>query len=240
MKYAVLSDVHANFEALTACLNEIDELKPDRIICLGDLVDYCAQPNETIEIIRSRCDIVILGNHDEAQFNYPIAEKFREFAKKSSVHTRSVIKPEFTGYFKSLPLTHAENNILFVHASPLNPQSYTYVKDIDTAKLNFENFKEGICFIGHSHIPIIWEFDGKKVREAEQGKLNLSASRFIINVGSVGQPRDNNPKASFGIYDSEKGEYKNIRVEYDVKSASDKILKEGLPEYLAERLFTGT
>jgi diadenosine tetraphosphatase ApaH/serine/threonine PP2A family protein phosphatase len=240
MKYAVISDVHANLEALTACMDEIDKLKPDRVICLGDLVDYCAEPNETVEIIRSRCDIVILGNHDEAQFNYTIAERFREFAKKSSIHTRSVLKPGYTGYFKSLPVTHSENNILFVHASPSNPKSYTYVRDKETAQQNFESFSEGICFIGHSHVPLIWRFDGNEVYESDEGTLNISSSRYIINVGSIGQPRDNNPKASFGLYDTETCEYKNIRVEYDVKSASDKILKEGLPEFLAERLFTGT
>lgn len=238
MIYAVLSDVHANLEAVTVCLNEIEKIKPDRIICLGDLVDYCAQPNEVTAMIKSVCDVVILGNHDEAQFNYKRSEGFTENARISSVHTRSVINPEHVEYFKTLPLTHSENNILFVHASPYNPENYKYVLDEETAKLNFENFTARVCFIGHSHKPVIWQYDEITVSQAEEGKLK-PGNRYIINVGSAGQPRDNNPKASFGLFDSERFEYTNIRLKYDIRSASDKILAEGLPEYLAQRLYEG-
>ena len=105
MLYAVISAIHANLEALTVCLDELDKIKPDRIICLGDLVDYCAQPNEIIEIIKSKCDVVIIGNHDEAQFNNNLADGFTENAYISSLHTRKVIKPEYIKYFQSLPYT---------------------------------------------------------------------------------------------------------------------------------------
>jgi predicted phosphodiesterase len=238
MIYAIISDVHANLEALTVCLNEIDSIKPDRLICLGDLVDYCAEPNIIVDMIKSRCDIVILGNHDEGQFNYELVNGYSETAYVSSLHTRTVIDQRHVEYFKTLPYIHSENNIHFVHASPCLPETYNYVLKTESAKQNFKFFTEQVCFIGHSHKPVIFESNGKNVCELNHNKLDPEC-RYIINVGSVGQPRDGNPKTSFGVFDSEKFEYRNIRLDYDIKSASHKILEEGLPESLASRLFEG-
>lgn len=238
MIYAILSDVHANLEALTVCLEEIDRIKPDRLICLGDLVDYCAEPNVIVDIIKQRCDVVILGNHDEGQFNYNSVEGYTENAFLSSVYTRTIIEPRHVEYFRTLPYTHTENNILFVHASPCMPESYKYVLKIESAVQNFKFFTEQICFIGHSHKPVIYEESVNGVCEVKAEKLDPTA-RYIINVGSVGQPRDGNPKLSFGVFDTEKFKYRNVRLDYDIKSASEKIIKEGLPEYLSSRLFEG-
>jgi diadenosine tetraphosphatase ApaH/serine/threonine PP2A family protein phosphatase len=238
MLYAIISDVHANLEALTVCLDELDKIKPDRIVCLGDLVDYCAQPNEIVEIIKSKCDVVILGNHDEGQFNYGIVEGFSEKAYASSCHTRTVINAEHIEYFKTLPYTHSENDLLFVHGSPRIPEMYQYIFSEESAEINFKHFTEKVCFIGHSHLPVVFEDNGKQIQTVKPGKLNPE-NKYIINVGSVGQPRDGNPKLSFGLFDTEKFEYKNIRLDYDIKSASEKIKKEGLPEKLAMRLYEG-
>lgn len=238
MKYAIISDVHANLEAVEASFREIEILKADRIICLGDLVDYCAQPNEVISIIKNNCDIVILGNHDEAQYKHSISDRFREFARISSVHTRGVLDPVHLKYIKSLSLTHSENDLFFVHASPFEPSSYKYVLDEDRAKQNFGSFNEKICFIGHSHRPVIFESTDSGVQIIPEGKLNTN-NRYIINVGSVGQPRDNNNKLSFGFFDTDDFSYSNIRVNYDRVSASIKIYKEGLPVYLAHRILEG-
>ena len=238
MKYAVISDLHANLEAVTACFEEIERLKAERIVCLGDLVDYCAEPNEVISLIRQKCDIIILGNHDEAQYNWPLSERFNERARISSVHTRGVLDPAHLELIKSLRLTHSENDLLFVHASPYEPHNYKYVRDFEAAELNFPAFTERICFIGHSHRPVIYEYDGNSVSEAETGKLNR-IKRYIINVGSVGQPRDNDPRLSFGFFDSGEFIYKNVRIPYDNISASKKIQKEGLPELLASRILEG-
>jgi diadenosine tetraphosphatase ApaH/serine/threonine PP2A family protein phosphatase len=238
LKYAVISDVHANLEAVTACFGEIDKIKPDRIIFLGDLVDYCAEPNEVIEIIRSRCDIVILGNHDEAQFDFSIPEGFREYAKSSSIHTRAILSKENLEYLKTLPRSHSENNLLFVHASPKYLPRYRYVLDTDEAYENFSSFTESVCFIGHSHRPVIYhELDGS-AEIVNEGVLK-KGERYLINVGSVGQPRDGDPRLAFGLFDSETFVYRQIRAEYDVKKASEKILKSGMAPALAERLFGG-
>ncbi|NOS85311.1 MAG: metallophosphoesterase family protein, partial [Ignavibacteria bacterium] len=196
MKYAIISDVHANLEAVEACFREIEKLKADRVICLGDLVDYCAQPNEVISIIKNKCDVVILGNHDEAQYKHSISDRFREFARISSVHTRGVLDPVHLKYINSLSPTHSENDLFFVHASPFEPSAYSYVLDEETASANFNAFKERICFIGHSHRPVIFESSDSGVKIIPEGKLNEN-SRYIIKVGSVGQPRDGNNKLSF-------------------------------------------
>jgi len=238
MKYAVISDIHGNIEALTVCLEKINEIKPDRIICLGDNVDYCAQPNECIELVQKHCDIVLLGNHDEAQFHFPLANGFTSDAHISSVHTREIINKDYVEYFKTLPYTHSENDLLFVHASPYRPEEYNYCYTIDSAKGNFNYFKESICFIGHSHIPVIYEKHEGRVRAAGPKSVQQN-NRYIINVGSVGQPRDGDNRLSFGVFDKESFEYKNIRLDYNYESASAKIIREGLPARLAERLFIG-
>lgn len=235
MKYAIISDVHANLEAVTACFKEVNKSKVDRIICLGDLVDYCAEPNEVVELIRKNCDVVILGNHDEAQYKHSMVDGFSENARISSIHTRSIIAPEHIEYFKTLPYSHSENGLLFVHASPLNANKYEYLLDEETAENNFKSFTEKICFIGHSHKPLIFEKSKEGIKLKHTEKLNPQ-NRYIINVGSVGQPRDSNPKLSYGLFDTDSFVYKNIRAEYDIANASEKIRNEGLPLLLAERL----
>ncbi len=238
MRIAVISDIHANLEALEACLAKLDELKPDKVVCLGDLVDYCAQPNECIELVRNNSDAVVLGNHDEAQFNYEIAEGFTDNAFVSSVHTRSVIRQEFVEYFKTLPYFFSVKDLLFVHASPLTVPYYSYILTRAAAKGNFDAFSEKICFIGHSHRPVIFEERGSNVFETSSVNVNRK-SRYIINVGSVGQPRDGNPNLSFGLFDTDDYKYTNYRVRYEAEKASQKILLEGLPVFLADRIVKG-
>jgi len=241
MIIAVISDIHANLEALEVCLDEINKIKPDKVICLGDLVDYCAQPNEVTELIISLCDKVILGNHDEAQFNHSLADGFSDNAYISSVHTREIIDPKYIEYFKTLHNSHQETSgggSLFVHASPREPDMYRYILNENSARINFKSFEESVCFIGHSHKPVIFEMKRDSISISKPGKLNRDC-RYIINVGSVGQPRDGDPRLSFGVFNTEKFEFRLVRLDYHIKSASDKILKEGLPEILAYRLFEG-
>lgn len=238
MKIAIISDVHANLEALTACLKKIDELGADKIICLGDLVDYCAEPNECIELIKTNCGAVVMGNHDEAQIRYDMVEGFSNDAKISSIHTRSIIKPEFIEYIKSLPIFYRFENLLFVHGSPQNPENYKYILTAETADLNFKSFDESICFIGHSHKPIIFKETNSGAETVTDENI-VKGERFIINVGSVGQPRDKDPRLSLGFFDSSLWKYSNIRVEYETKTTSNKIMNEGLPPYLAERIIYG-
>ena len=238
MIIVIISDVHANLEAVNACFKRIDEIKPDKIICLGDMVDYCAQPNEVTEIIKSRTDAVVLGNHDEAQFNHSLIEGFSENAYISSLHTRKIIQRDYIEYFRSLPYTYSFENLFFVHASPASPGEYDYILNAEAAEYNFNHLSEKICFIGHSHIPVIFEENKNKVKVVKESSLNKD-KRYIINVGSVGQPRDNDPRLSFGVFDTDKFQFRLERLQYDIKSASEKIIREGLPLHLAQRLFLG-
>jgi putative phosphoesterase len=238
MKIAIISDIHANLEALEACLKKIDEMKADKIICLGDLVDYCAQPNECIDLVRKNSDVIIVGNHDEAQFHYDLVTGFSENAMVSSIHTRSVIDPEHVEYFKTLPYSYSEGKMFFVHGSPYRPERYHYILNETIASMNFSLFSEKICFIGHSHISVIYKENYFQVNEVEPKDV-IESGKYIINVGSVGQPRDGNPKLSFGYFDTEAFKYQNIRVGYPVDISSKKILAEGLPAFLAERIIKG-
>ncbi len=245
MKLAIISDIHANMEALTACFKKIDELKADKIICLGDIVDYCAEPNECISLIQKHCDSVVIGNHDEAQIRHELSDGFSNDAKISSIHTRSLINPGYIEYFKTLPYTYSFNNLLFVHASPETPQNYRYIQNMEAALRNFNSFNEEICFIGHSHKPVIFRERVHPVNETDKDTETVtdedveSGARYIINVGSVGQPRDGDARLSFGLYDTGLWKYSNIRVEYDAKIASNKIKSEGLPQTLADRILIG-
>ncbi len=238
MLIAIISDIHANLEALQTCLKKIGELKPDKVVCLGDLVDYCAQPNECVELVKNHSDVVVMGNHDEAQLKYEIAEDFSEHAYISSLHTRDIINPEHVEYFKTLPYAHSEEDLLFVHGSPRTPEEYDYVLNNYDAAINFISFKEKICFIGHSHLPIIFEETNEGIRTVEPRGMS-SANRYIINVGSVGQPRDGNYRLCFGLFDTDKFTFEYIRLDYNREAASRKIIREGLPLFLAERILVG-
>jgi predicted phosphodiesterase len=238
MKYGIISDIHGNLEALEACLKKIDELKADKIICLGDLVDYCAQPNECIELVLEHADVIIRGNHDEAQYRLELSNGFTENARISSMLTRSIINLDFVELFKNLPQYYKENDLLFVHASPAYLPDYAYILTKESASINFGAFDEKICFIWHSHRPVIFEETESGANIVDNNELSRD-KRYIINVGSTGQPRDGNPNASFGIFDTESWKYSNFRVNYDVLTASEKIKKAGLPVFLADRILKG-
>lgn len=238
MKIAVISDIHANFEALASCISAIKDLKADKIICLGDLIDYGAQPNECIEIAKKYCDVVVLGNHDEAQFNYNLVNSFGEYAYISSLHTRTIIKNTHIEYLKTLPYTYNFDNMLFVHSSPENPREYDYVLSEYDAFRNFNYFSEKFCFIGHSHYPQVFKLKNNRI--SFSNKLSYEdGARYIINVGSIGQPRDKNPKLCFCIFDTDTYELKYVRIKYPAEIAAEKIIKSGLPEALGERLLKG-
>jgi predicted phosphodiesterase len=192
VKLAIISDIHANLDALTVCLDWIQKNNIDKTICLGDLVDYCAQPNECIELVKKHCDNIILGNHDEAQFHLSMANGFTENAKITSIHTRSVINKDYVDWFETLPMNLSVENLLFVHASPCHPKEYEYILDSRDARENFGAFEEEVCFIGHSHLPVIFCKQGEEVIKVSESEVKRG-SRYIINVGSVGQPRDKNP-----------------------------------------------
>jgi predicted phosphodiesterase len=252
MRFAIISDIHSNLEALQKALEIIDEKEIEEIVCLGDLVGYGANPNECIELTRKRARCVLLGNHDQAAFDLSQTEHFNRHARTAAYWTNQTLTPENLEYLKGLPFRHVIDDLTFVHASPRDPEQWEYVFSAHEAKSNFESFQTRICFVGHTHIPGVFPEDLKlqKSRVTQltphQGSDNRSdrgqlaqETRYIINVGSVGQPRDGNWKLSFGVFDTSAWTYDLVRSEYDVQAASEKILAADLPRFLADRLLVG-
>jgi predicted phosphodiesterase len=231
-RFAIISDIHGNLEALTRALEVIDEERVDDIVCLGDTVGYGANPVECLKLVRSRCSIILLGNHDAASIDLAVANHFTLNAQLSAIWTFGTLEEENKAFLRSLKPTHTLGEALLSHGSPYEPDEWHYVISEFDIREAFGGFTERICFVGHSHIPIIFSEQGEKDEIARQG-------RFIVNVGSIGQPRDGNPNLSFGIFDREQWSYRNLRVEYDFRMAAKKIRDAGLPRALADRLAVG-
>ncbi len=232
MRLAVLSDIHSNLEALESVLSDIDRRSVDDIICLGDIVGYGADPNACLELIRSRARFSVLGNHDQAVNVVEERIHFNPSAERAVEWTASLLDENAREYLASLPYRVSFENLLFVHSAPKDPTAWEYVFSGFEARLFGRYFAERICFIGHSHVPGMYALDAS-VRGYDP------TQRYLINVGSVGQPRDGDWRCSYGLLDTVAGSYENIRLEYDVETAMKKIVASRLPKNLAGRLKAG-
>jgi diadenosine tetraphosphatase ApaH/serine/threonine PP2A family protein phosphatase len=240
MKYGIIGDIHSNLEAFEAVLEEIDKRKIDKITCLGDIVGYGANPNECIDKIRQLTDIVVIGNHDAGSIGQTDLNYFNWVAREACEWTGKVLTESNKVYLKSLDFVKKEKGAILVHASPSKPEAWRYVISVGMAMQEFSYFNESVCFVGHSHVPITFVKRGEKYDVIEDTHFKIGRdANHIINVGSVGQPRDHDPRASFGIYDSDEGQIEIIRLAYDIGTAQQKIRKAGLPEFLATRLALG-
>jgi len=245
MKVAVISDIHGNLEALRAVERTIDSLAVDEVWCLGDIVGYGPNPNECVARVRELCRqtdgsmMVVFGNHDEASIGGDISF-FNPRAQAAALWTRSELSPESREFLVSLPLNLERADTLLVHASPYEPELWHYIMGIHDAAYAFTHFNHRVCFVGHSHYPLVGELDGAVIRLVEGQRIPLGPGRrYLINVGSVGQPRDRDPRACFVILEPDDNLVTFHRVEYDVSACQEKILKAGLPAMLAERLEIG-
>ncbi len=232
MRFAIISDIHSNLEALTRALELIDEESIRDVVCLGDIVGYGANPNECVDLVRSRCRIALRGNHDSAAVDFSVAESFTKNARIAAEWTGQELSDSNKKYLEGLPYTHRMDDILFVHSSPYEPEGWYYVLSEEDLEAAFQSFTERVCFIGHSHFPGIFSEDGPV-------SAVTRSQRYVINVGSVGQPRDGNSRLSFGIFDTDTWTYRNVRGEYPIHAAAEKILRAGLPRALADRLMLG-
>lgn len=232
MRLAIISDIHANLEALTKTLELVDKRKVDQIVCLGDIVGYGADPVDCLKLVRERCHIVIIGNHDLAAVDVHKAEDFNATARIAALWTNSVLSEDEKQYLKNLPYTATLDDLLLVHGSPYEPEEFHYILSTRDAIDTLAFFTQKICFIGHSHVPGIFTEHGRAASVDTDG-------RYLVNVGSVGQPRDGNPRLSFGLLDTESYKYENVRAAYDAERAARKIIAAGLPPLLGERLMVG-
>ena len=233
MRLAIISDIHSNLEALSTALEFIDTRTFDQIVCLGDIVGYGANPKQCLALIQERCKIIIAGNHDRAAADLSAAENFTTNARRAAVWTNGVLSSDERDYLRNLPYTAELDDMLFVHGSPYQPEEFNYVLSVFDAVSAMRHFTQKICFIGHTHVPGIFTETGRALSVRADG-------RYLINVGSIGQPRDGNPMLSFGILDTNGWMYENVRRSYDHETAARKIIAAGLPPALGERLMRGT
>ncbi len=241
MRYIIFSDLHSNLEALTQFEKEIEKIPHDKLVCLGDIVGYGADPNTCVEWVMKNADISIAGNHDWAAVDLTDTTYFNSSAYESCLWTRKQLKKNNKEFLRSLPIDFEEGGVYWVHSSPYQPKAWHYITSKAGAKRNFDNFATSICFVGHSHKPIVLEQtnDGE-VKEHFSDRWSVEpGSRYIFNDGSLGQPRDRNPDPAFMIYDSEEKTVEIHRFKYDLILAQEKIRDSGLPSDSAERLAQG-
>jgi predicted phosphodiesterase len=237
MAIAIISDIHGNLEALKAVFNYIDQNNIQSVYCLGDIVGYGPNPNECVELVAERCEYVVIGNHDHAALGLTSTEYFNDFAKISTHWTTNNLSEENKNYLHALDFTLSTEKFLAVHATPSAPSMWHYILSEADAQHEFKFFDERICFIGHSHFPIIFN-DRAGFTRAPRVRLE-PGDKFIVNVGSVGQPRDGNPKTCFCVYSQEEDIIEFVRLEYEMEKTREKIIRAGLPVFLADRLKKG-
>ena len=239
MKYAIIADIHANLEALTAVLADARAQNPTHYVCLGDVVGYNANPKECLKIIRDMNIPCVKGNHDEYCSIDEQLEGFNPNAAEAVHWTRRQLSAEDREWLRDLKYTKMVANFSIVHATLDAPQRWGYVFDKLQAAASFPYQTTPVCFFGHTHVPVAFMRD-TVVRGGTFSKFKVDpAKKYFVNVGAVGQPRDNNPKAAYVIYDIDAGTIELRRVEYDIAAAQAKIRAAGLPERLAERLEFG-
>ncbi len=241
MKYIIFSDIHSNLEAIEAFCRVVESIEHDKKVCLGDIVGYNADPNFSVDWVRKEADLILAGNHDYAVLKKTDISYFNSAAIQACVWTRSVLSELNREFLDTLPVEKVEGDICWVHSSPFEPTKWHYVSVESKAEENFNHFSQAICFLGHSHLPRIFEKDESgEIYSHEASRLELDPnSRYIINVGSLGQPRDGNSDPAFVAYDSSSQIVEFHRFSYDLPSTQDKIRACGLPSYLADRLSDG-
>ncbi|MFH2011296.1 MAG: metallophosphoesterase family protein [Pseudomonadota bacterium] len=241
MRWAILSDIHGNLEAFRAVLDCLSNESIDRIAFLGDVVGYGANPNECIEILKGITSVIVAGNHDYGAIGLADTFNFNPVARAAVEWTVNELSAINRNYLSELHLISIIDDITFVHSTPYSPQNWGYLFYRDELDINFDSLQTRICFIGHSHIPAVFVRDEKrKTSISENLKVRMKEGEsYIINVGSVGQPRDGIPDAAFGIYDTKECVFTLKRISYDIGIAQKKIIKAGLPERLAFRLIIG-
>ncbi len=243
MKYFIFSDVHGNLEALSVVLEQIESCNPDKIICLGDVVGYGPNPNECIQLVHQSAHIIIMGNHDHAVLGITDISYFNQYAKLAVLWTRQVLTEENYSILQRYPFRVSEEDILFVHSTPLYPERWDYIFNPLEGQYYLQHLEERVCFIGHSHQPLFFEKDQEgQILYDRRFAFSLSireGCKYIINVGSVGQPRDGNPDASYAIYDTETQSVEVKRLPYDIVLTQKKMKDIGLPAFLIDRLAYG-
>ena len=239
MRYILISDIHGNLEALQAAMSFARNLEPYQLHCLGDVVGYGADPRQCLDLMRSEANLLLAGNHDLAVAGVIGSDDFNPIARTAVDWTRRHLDEEELTTLSNLPLVYVDGDYYFTHATPLDPMGFGYVRSLEDVAEVFSTIGQRFCFVGHTHLPVLVRMDQKrgKLEIVNESQVRIEDGyRYFVNVGSVGQPRDSNPDACMVILDEEAGTLEFFRIPYDISTSQNKILSEGLPSYLAERL----
>ena len=245
MRLALFADIHGNREALDACLDHAKRRGADRFGFLGDLVGYGADPGYVVDTVAEYCErgaFAILGNHDAAVLREN--DNMNDYARAAIDWTRDELDDLQKTFLERLPHTIEEEHLLFVHADASAPADWIYVTDEDAAEQSMQATEKPVTICAHVHVPQLYRRRGAGATAAQVPRANVpivfdSGAKSLAVLGSVGQPRDENPKAAYALYDDSDMSLTYVRVEYDIERAAQKIHAAGLPRLLAARLFIG-
>src|SRR5688572_5455912 len=239
MKYAIIADIHGNLEAFQTVLDDIKEQNCTHIACLGDVVGYGANPKECLDAVRAMNIPVVKGNHDEMCSVEEEMEGFNPAAAEAVLWTRQQLTEDDKQWLRDLKFMRLVANFTIVHATLDVQQRWGYRFDQLAAAASFTYQHTAVCFFGHTHVPVAFIRDSV-VRGGTYSKFKVQPGRkYFVNVGSIGQPRDGNPKAAYVVYDMNEGSIELRRLDYDIAKAQAKIRAAGLPDRLADRLSLG-
>lgn len=239
MRFAILSDIHSNLEALEAVLTDARERKCTDFVCLGDVVGYNANPHECVERVREMDCPIVKGNHDEQASLIESSRDFNELAEHAIEWTRDNLTDDDKQWLGGLRFQRQVRDFTIVHATLDTPAQWGYVFNNLDAAASFTYQHTAVCFFGHTHVPMAFiRDDGVKRMQIDQLRIEISR-KYFINVGSVGQPRDGDWRAAYCIYNIDQNVVEQRRVKYDLDTAQKKVIKAGLPPLLAERLALG-
>jgi diadenosine tetraphosphatase ApaH/serine/threonine PP2A family protein phosphatase len=243
MRYGILGDIHANLTALDRALAALEGERVDQVVSVGDVVGYGAAPAECIARLAEVGAVVVRGNHDAAVGGVHDYGYFNRYAREAVEWTRSRLSPDELRWLRELPLTATLEHCEVAHGTLAEPEQFHYLVGVEDARRSIQVMTKKVCFVGHSHLPLTVVEPSESVGRlglAPDPILDLSeCRRAVVNVGSVGQPRDEDPRLAVAIYDSDSDLLRIDRLDYDIDVESDRILTAGLPKILADRLWIG-
>ncbi|MFH1732383.1 MAG: metallophosphoesterase family protein [Planctomycetota bacterium] len=242
MRYAVLGDIHSNWDAFRAVLKDMEDKEIERRLCVGDVVGYGAEPRKCIRAVHENEFACVVGNHDQAVIGRLDVAYFNAHARQAVLWTRQRLSVDNAEFLGALDLVAVTDDLTLAHGTVHSPEQFGYIETVLAAQVSFHAMTTKVAFLGHSHVPIAFlENEGQdSVTYTQSTEIELRhAPKAIINVGSVGQPRDDDPRACYAIYDSGTQTVELRRIEYDIAHAQAKIRKAGLPDVLAARLALG-